>query len=407
MGNFTMLRIYHPVGQGAFYTEYIYEKNFHVIYDCGCDHTARYSNRIDDLIKGALSGIDTIDILFISHFHYDHISKIPLLLDLEKKIKRVVLPYLHEDEKILFMLFYKALGYSELEKLVGSPEAFFEEVTTIHTVLPYEGGEGKDEGGGLIDLDTNNQKTIRSGAKLTTAELKSLNWVYIPYNFKNYEWAKKVKDELNKKGIKHERIKEGNLEGLTKEDKKKIKKIYEKVIRDLNVGSLVVYSGPSSNASFSVTIKSIPSRFPCYCHRIDYMSCWRYASYSRYYDCEEFFEDLRQLYKYRCYEYYPYKKPSCIYTGDYDLKKKDLSEVFKAYWRTVGTIQIPHHGSDKNFNKRIIKPYTFYPISFGLKNKYGHPSIRVFCKITLRDGFPVSITESPCSAFIQCISLVN
>jgi len=94
-------RIFHPIGQGAFYSEQ--DENFNIVYDCGTEWKNRGKKSIDKMIKQSFSKDDEIDILFISHFDYDHVSKIKVLRDHVKTIKKVVMPLLFESEKNLLL----------------------------------------------------------------------------------------------------------------------------------------------------------------------------------------------------------------------------------------------------------------------------------------------------------------
>ena len=68
-------RTIHPVGQGAFYSEVFFNEErkdslFTVVYDCG--------GRIDKF-KEQLKTVNKVGLLFISHFHDDHIKGVELL----------------------------------------------------------------------------------------------------------------------------------------------------------------------------------------------------------------------------------------------------------------------------------------------------------------------------------------
>ena len=67
-------RIFHPVGQGAFYSER--HENHNIVYDCGTDYFNRGKKGIKNTISQSFSKDEIIDILFISHFDYDHVSLI-------------------------------------------------------------------------------------------------------------------------------------------------------------------------------------------------------------------------------------------------------------------------------------------------------------------------------------------
>ena len=49
-------------------------------------------------------------------------------------------------------------------------------------------------------------------------------------------------------------------------------------------------------------------------------------------------------------------KGGCLYLGDYNAKDyfEELFEAYKEVWPTIDIIQIPHHGSLKNFKEKLI-----------------------------------------------------
>ena len=98
-----LIRTFHPVGQGAFYSErhIIDATEFTVVYDCGS--TTFREKKLETKIKSTFPKGHTIDILFISHFHSDHINGIEFL----KKhciIKKVVLPLINNEAKVLLKI---------------------------------------------------------------------------------------------------------------------------------------------------------------------------------------------------------------------------------------------------------------------------------------------------------------
>lgn len=73
-----LIRTFHPVGFGAFYTEKHIDptskQSINVVYDCGTLHNKHY---IKDAIRSYFKQGDYIDLLIISHFDIDHIKGIP------------------------------------------------------------------------------------------------------------------------------------------------------------------------------------------------------------------------------------------------------------------------------------------------------------------------------------------
>lgn len=77
-----VIRNIHPVGQGAFYSETLHRHGLnddkYVVYDCG---VLPMSSRLEEEIKNFLPKGSVIDVLFISHFHADHVNGLKLLAE--------------------------------------------------------------------------------------------------------------------------------------------------------------------------------------------------------------------------------------------------------------------------------------------------------------------------------------
>jgi len=125
-----------PVGQGLFTHADIWVggKSFRVVYDCGT-----YSSRqvVGPSFFAPLANKD-VDLLVISHFHWDHISRIPELLDAvgTKKVKEVWIPYLSPEQRLLFAVSTAMEGtetdesasrVNEITRMAGMGREWFEE----------------------------------------------------------------------------------------------------------------------------------------------------------------------------------------------------------------------------------------------------------------------------------------
>ena len=107
---------------------------------------------------------------------------------------------------------------------------------------------------------------------------------------------------------------------------------------------------------------------------------------------------------------------ACLYLGDTDLNQQvkgntdvidSLSSHLADVSRHIGTIQVPHHGSIKNFNYKILTKWNIpkqYFASFGEKNQHGHPSSKVLEYIMRGNPF-YGITENRSSIAIEYIYL--
>ncbi len=126
-------RIFHPIGQGAFYSER--HDKYNIVYDCG---NWKDTKLADKVVKQAFSEDDEIEVLFISHFDFDHVSKISTLKNHVKKINNVVLPLLHQEEKNILSNIYRVLGF-DLLTLINNPQNYFGDKTRLIFVTPSEG----------------------------------------------------------------------------------------------------------------------------------------------------------------------------------------------------------------------------------------------------------------------------
>ena len=96
---------FRPVGQGLFYSGVFNHlssgERFTMVYDCGTNSAAHYIQHEIDIFRRSIKKENKLDLLIISHFHDDHISHIPLLLQKTNGAKMVILPFLSSDELLL------------------------------------------------------------------------------------------------------------------------------------------------------------------------------------------------------------------------------------------------------------------------------------------------------------------
>lgn len=371
-----VLRTFHPIGQGAFYSER--HDDFNIVYDCGSMPLSSYTRSV---VRSAFTETDDIDILFISHFDYDHVSAISVLMSSVRKIKRVVLPLLHEEHKNLLININRALSQN-IVKLLKDPQSFFGKDTVIVFVKPAPPQDDVDENkdGDLEQIDlreihkrinrTNSRIELASGAKLSLGGM--LSWVFIPYNFCNTNRSYQLESALKAEGFNVKQLKSDLNYSLTAFSTptalKALRKVYSLIDGNVNENSMLLYSGPD---------KSNNSSKWCVC-----------------YDC---FNDCS-------WPHYCINRPGCIYTGDSDLNKINLGAVYTGVVFHVGVLQIPHHGSKHNFSIHSLNdfwPHVICPISFGTKNNYGHPAFEIVNCLSQQRFVPLLITEQSETKFIQ------
>ncbi|RXZ70185.1 MBL fold metallo-hydrolase [Fusobacterium necrophorum] len=357
-----MIRTFVGVGQGNFYVEKFSEKNITVIYDCGSLNKEELIKKIDK----TLSQDKTIDLLFVSHFHQDHINGIPYLLE-NYNIKTIVLPFLTpENKKIMEMTYLIELeSKGPIEKntimndevycFINNPDKFIleknkkknqniKERERKYTISIYYV---------LDDISKKqNENYIVGGTDFSNIlKLNRIDWHYIPFNFRDEDLIIDLQKRIL--GVFEDfyscDLIELALEERKKEVWKAIGKIYKDTIKrtEVNTNSMVIFSGPTQQGwigEWGGGIEILLLR-----EVLHEMVC-----------------KLGDL------------KVGCLYTGDYNANKnegfKKLEKFFGKYWNEIGYFQIPHHGSDHNFSKDFLRGDIFYIIScLQEKNPYGHP----------------------------------
>lgn len=106
-----LVRTFHPVGHGAFYTERFYEDNnphpiFTAVYDCG---SITKGTALRSAIDSEFSTYKDIDVVFISHFHEDHINGLDYLKR-KCSIKYIVIPLMPKSF-IVYTMIYNVLRW--------------------------------------------------------------------------------------------------------------------------------------------------------------------------------------------------------------------------------------------------------------------------------------------------------
>lgn len=399
-----MERVFHPVGQGAFCSErfFVSDIKINIVYDCG---TAYLSRQREGVVRQSFMKDDVIDILFISHLDWDHISLIPTLLNSVSMIRHVVLPHV-DTVPILLSLINDSKATKKLRddvfKIMSSPEEYFGVETKVWQVFEFD---EEMEVGKEVILDKLNQKErkIQSGNKIFLSD--KMFWCYIPYNYhEKTGFIELLEEELRKKSCLWKGLSsilnndivtiESAIEALKKTEvvseviktkclRNKLKGIYDKLEGKVNGNSLVVYSGPNNSKSNSTLSYLI--------------SCTQGVP----------FKPIHEYYAYfltgmHCFDIN--NRPACLYNGDSTYNESALMKKFRSQWNNIGTIQVAHHGSKYSHDFKCIEDKFFFcPISYGEKNYYGHPSSVVLSDLLSKNKLPIHITERNGSEFIQLI----
>jgi len=355
-----MTRTFYPVGQGAFYVEEFDDKKIY-IYDCG---TLPHVNIIENIIYNNFRKNQEIEAIFISHLDADHVNGLQCLLT-HCRVKKVYLPYLTQEEKVLIYASYFCIQDNEsfITRLIENAPLAVRDLnpqaeTRITFVMPDHEIINDD-----FPRDSDYYQTVNSGDEIIVSDSNNeyANWVYVPFNFKNKKRTEDFRKKLIKEGINHEKIKNINIfktNWANQLYREKLTNVYRTISGGINSNSLVVFSGTKNKTFYKCCFEH--NKFVKYCC----LHCCQHCGFIN--------------------------KSGCLYLGDYDASgKSKWDELIKKskiskYLDNIGIIQVPHHGSICSYNFKMSDFESIFFISAKKKNRYRHPSKEVILDILLK-----------------------
>lgn len=97
-----------PVGQGLFYTGYLnadsVKEPFRMVFDCGSLNKQECRNAVEGVRADFFGDYQTLDLLVISHFDEDHVSHIQQLLTGGIKVRRLIMPFLSFETRLVLAM---------------------------------------------------------------------------------------------------------------------------------------------------------------------------------------------------------------------------------------------------------------------------------------------------------------
>ena len=355
MPNLKLTRTIHPVGQGAFYSETFSSEAFgsllSVVYDCGSSIGRKNTAPMVDKLE-------SFGLLFISHFHNDHINMVDLLLD--KNDALVIIPGVNHCRFLVDLISnYLRTGSTR------SPSILF----MLRCVPALRGSKTSHKIFLQGDLSSKCYTykgivALASSASLNI-EVSSYKWCYDAcYNeydtSKEAELIKKLatiipslKEILNNPNEYRDTVwyQEHLLVELSefKEARlSQIKDIYSEVF------------GEKKQNSYSMLVHS---------HALN-----RSVANS-----------------------------DCLYTGDIGITnqvKATIQGINPHY------IQVPHHGSEENHDRAAYHRRQVAFISVGTSNTYGHPGVKVLMDLLQICPYIHVVTEQKGTRFKRSFKIL-
>ena len=326
-----LTRTAYPVGMGGFVSERFVRDDapseFCMVYDCGSD-THGMNTRINSIITNELT---RVDVLFISHFHRDHINQVTKL-PITKETK-VFIPWLYNRYIRLKEYLYN-MDYSSLVN-------WLMQNATVIFIDPFQIG-GNHSLSAIEEYDPEKENFILPIMNLSVGQhvdplyiisVPEYDWCYIPFHLQDNTVFDVFITEALKAGIAKEK-----LENFDVKDKSlitKVSRLYKKVCKqcygtdNLNYSTMLLASRRLNSFSYS------------HCQEDECL--WKHCPNPYRYD-ERIFVSNRN--------------PSCLFTGDTPLDIDSFRIAFKTLVpkimnSEVGLLQLPHHGSQNGYTSDI------------------------------------------------------
>lgn len=345
-----MTRTFHPVGQGAFYSERFYcgtDNVCNVVYDCG---TQTNHNNLSKIIGNAFPTINgekqKINYLFISHFHEDHINGIKMLLN-QCAVQNLVIPAIKNKGILLCDYIHNVVRSNNWDN-EGNwlLEGVFSEPNT-DSFHYYE-----NQGISIVRCSVNSEQgSVPQGTNVITEE--KMGWEYLMYCSESGKWNAFITNFDREFPTVYQQFEKSGFFVIkdffsnSPNDFGKLKDLYNKY-----------YKNPKKNDNYySMAVLSKPV---CSDEKTDEMMC--------------------------------------LYTGDYPARDnkclQELKTYYDGYWKDFKTMQVPHHGS------RYDNPKELYDISgrhcvysYGTNNRFHHPCGKMLSELLIKQESLIPVNE--------------
>ena len=357
---------FHAVGQGLFYTGSLFDGKFNFVYDCGTENSVRYvQNEIDAYVDSLPNGCKALDFVVISHMHRDHFSGLKYLLS-KIRVRNLYLPYLGNNPAVIKVMlaeifFGEMLGveyfddYSFASDLYLSPYR----VNNLDNVRYF--GENDDEY--RQERERRKDETEIETTRSVTVEEKD-DWRYVTellqcFGLRKRGWTFVF---VNKQISPAEQSK---LDSLIPID---CDRCLENMILAEDLGGIKKIIDNYKEVfpkTFFNDMATVLLHFPDDRSALISSLCTKSLTHSG----GAILSFIAQH--------------STLLTGDAMLDDVMLSILMSYFPYGYGVLQLPHHGSAKNYfgnNKKPLefwRKFQFMIASFGLGNQYCHPNVSV------------------------------
>lgn len=422
-------------GQGSFYGGRIWQHEtnrvFTMVYDCGTSpfitgNSQSLNNEINLFKNSHLDfpiNNNEIELLFISHLDYDHVSGLKRLLT-EFQVKNIILPYIEKKQRYFFLTSVSDnndpddnLTIEDYISFVESPSQYIAQNSegtkqfyikpNGKTEIEYQGYDNNDNlSDNVYPRGTLNTDTIELDGQSNVSVYENNLQFFINRNWEFTTFVKsvsetainKLHDCLKKRLKKKETdiLSLDDLKNIVTTNRKEAHKCYTNYIGEINSHGLVLFHGP---IRFELLFCNI------------FSNCELNYFHNDYYYHPHFYDD----------RHFNNKNRSTLGTllfGDTSLNPLNnplfFPKAFKDKLVNVHIVQVPHHGSSKNWDFAEFEALNIGDnvntwghrvntiCNFGYGNKFGHPSHQV-----LNDLRPTLFLNSQFSRLNICYDIIH
>ena len=341
-------RTFHPVGQGAFFTEQFYDETmdnalYNVVYDCG-SKSQDIRTQMERDIRNCFHKRKKIDVLFLSHFDEDHVNKVKYLkTEGHLQGTRIFIPMIKEEEKLGIEPYKTNYDY------ILSLNEQDEEGTKVIKVHFDEGNAEvatPEMKGEPIPFEDIKESEIESGTTMCPKGL-GIIWCYTLYNLRFNELVDKFKARLKAAKLKYEKLEDVDY---VAKNISALKGVYQGLGEKPSGGTAINLN--------SMLVMSYPEK-PEQCIEYgNHTTCWMYFY--------EWFRWNKGFTRYwlKANGLYP---GSCLYTGDTSANEKTvwgrmeqiIDQCLKPDCRLT-LLQVPHHGSKYSYDEKLVNSDKYY-----------------------------------------------
>ena len=395
-------------GQGSFYGGRIWQHDkdqvFTVVYDCGTSpFIAGNSQSLNNEITHFKyrphyfpRNNDGVELLFISHLDYDHVSGLKRLLT-EFKVKNIILPYISKEHRQFFLTSISDnndpdnnLSVEDYISFIESPNQFIlqnSESTKMYFVksndkneIEYQGYDNDNQSEYTYPRGTVNEDTDELTGQSNVSKYDNNLQFFIKRYWEFTTYSKSVSqdaiDKLHsclKKKLKkkpNDNLTLDDLKNIVTTNRKVAHKCYTDCIGEINSHGLVLLHGP-------IRFEHLCGGIYSDCELNNFNNDYHY--FRHFYDEYHFNNNNRSML-------------GTLLFGDTSLKgvnKINFPQAFKDKLVNVHVVQVPHHGSSENWDFAEFEALNIGDnvnrwghrvvavCNFGFGNKFGHPSHEV------------------------------